>query len=61
MSDCDSEYESLPEHAGPAIHMVAGASAGILEHCIMFPFDVVKVGGHACRQLAGKGKQRGSS
>ncbi|EGD78225.1 solute carrier protein [Salpingoeca rosetta] len=38
----DDEYESLPPTAGPAIHMVAGAAAGMLEHTAMYPFDVVK-------------------
>lgn len=38
----DDEYESLPDSAGPAVHMVAGAMAGMLEHCVMFPFDTVK-------------------
>jgi hypothetical protein len=37
------DYESLPESMHPAIHMGAGALAGIGEHCIMYPADVVKV------------------
>jgi hypothetical protein len=37
------DYESLPESMHPAIHMAAGALAGIGEHCIMYPVDVVKV------------------
>ena len=37
------DYESLPESMHPAIHMAAGALAGIVEHCVMFPFDSVKV------------------
>lgn len=36
------EYESLPESCGPQIHMLAGAGAGIAEHCVMYPVDVVK-------------------
>ena len=36
------EYESLPESCGPGIHMLAGAGAGIAEHCVMYPVDVVK-------------------
>lgn len=36
------EYESLPESCGPQIHMLAGAAAGIAEHCVMYPVDVVK-------------------
>jgi len=39
---CNDEYESLPESMHPAIHMVAGALAGIGEHCVMYPVDVVK-------------------
>ena len=37
------DYESLPESMHPAIHMGAGALAGIGEHCVMYPVDVVKV------------------
>ncbi|CAF1413175.1 unnamed protein product [Rotaria magnacalcarata] len=36
------DYESLPDSVHPAIHMAAGALAGIGEHCIMYPIDVVK-------------------
>ena len=36
------EYESLPT-SNVATHMIAGAVAGILEHCVMFPVDSVKV------------------
>lgn len=36
------DYESLPENMHPAIHMAAGALAGISEHCVMYPVDVVK-------------------
>ncbi len=38
----EDEYESLPEIATPTDHMIAGAAAGILEHCIIYPVDVVK-------------------
>eukprot|EP00051_Salpingoeca_urceolata_P009080 m.111422 g.111422 ORF g.111422 m.111422 type:complete len:322 (+) comp16116_c1_seq2:374-1339(+) len=38
----DDEYESLPDSAGPMVHMTAGSLAGVFEHCVMFPFDVVK-------------------
>ena len=38
----ESEYESLPtENIG--VHMLAGAFAGIMEHCVMYPVDFVKV------------------
>lgn len=36
------DYESLPTNS-VAVHMTAGAVAGIMEHCIMYPFDSVKV------------------
>lgn len=38
----EDEYESLPEIATPTDHMIAGAAAGVLEHCIIYPVDVVK-------------------
>jgi hypothetical protein len=38
----ESEYESLPtENLG--VHMLAGGFAGIMEHCVMYPVDFVKV------------------
>lgn len=45
IADVDPEdlYESLPT-ASSTIHMVAGSMAGILEHCVMYPVDSVKVG-----------------
>lgn len=36
------DYEQL-ETPSVAINMTAGALAGILEHCIMYPMDSVKV------------------
>lgn len=36
------EYETLPTK-NFAVHMTAGAIAGVLEHCVMYPFDSVKV------------------
>lgn len=36
------DYESLPTNS-VAVHMTAGALAGIMEHCVMYPFDSVKV------------------
>lgn len=41
------EYESLPT-ADVGVHMTAGAVAGIMEHCVMFPIDSVKVSLLAC-------------
>lgn len=37
------DFEALPGTASPAVHMLAGGMAGMLEHCAMYPFDVVKV------------------
>ena len=36
------EYESLPTNCVKT-HMLAGAAAGVMEHCIMYPLDSVKV------------------
>ncbi|KAK4311313.1 hypothetical protein Pmani_017171 [Petrolisthes manimaculis] len=35
------DYESLP-NGSVGVHMTAGALAGIMEHCVMFPIDSVK-------------------
>ncbi|KAL0276584.1 UNVERIFIED_CONTAM: hypothetical protein PYX00_004132 [Menopon gallinae] len=35
------EYESLPTK-NFSIHMTAGAIAGVMEHCVMYPLDSVK-------------------
>ncbi|WKX95882.1 hypothetical protein Q1695_012384 [Nippostrongylus brasiliensis] len=35
------EYEDLPTHS-IGVHLAAGAMAGAVEHCVMFPFDSVK-------------------
>ncbi|XP_034040434.1 mitoferrin-2 [Thalassophryne amazonica] len=40
--DCEVEYECLPQGASTSTHMLAGAVAGIMEHCLMFPIDCVK-------------------
>jgi len=37
----ESEYEDLPTE-DHRIHMAAGMAAGIVEHCSMYPFDLVK-------------------
>ena len=36
-------YESLPETTTMTTHLMAGAVAGIMEHCVMYPVDSVKV------------------
>ncbi|XP_023932636.1 mitoferrin-2-like [Lingula anatina] len=36
------EYESLPPTSSMTTHMAAGALAGIMEHCVMYPVDSVK-------------------
>ncbi|KAJ3610585.1 hypothetical protein NHX12_022677 [Muraenolepis orangiensis] len=38
----DTEYEGLPRGASTGTHMLAGAVAGLMEHCLMFPIDCVK-------------------
>lgn len=35
-------YESLPEGSSVAATLCAGAAAGMMEHCVMFPVDCVK-------------------
>lgn len=36
------DYETLPT-SNVSTHMIAGAIAGIMEHCVMYPLDSVKV------------------
>ncbi|XP_063818339.1 mitoferrin-2 isoform X1 [Pseudophryne corroboree] len=36
------EYEALPDGSTVTTHMLAGAVAGIMEHCLMYPVDCVK-------------------
>lgn len=36
------DYETLPTQ-NFVTHMTAGAIAGVMEHCIMYPLDSVKV------------------
>ncbi|XP_056147723.1 mitoferrin-2 [Lampris incognitus] len=40
--DSEPDYEGLPQGASTSTHMLAGAVAGIMEHCLMFPIDCVK-------------------
>ncbi|MEQ2253640.1 hypothetical protein ILYODFUR_034393 [Ilyodon furcidens] len=37
------DYEGLPQGAASSTHMLAGAVAGVMEHCLMYPIDCVKV------------------
>ena len=37
------DYEVLPASASLSVTCVAGALAGVAEHCVMFPIDSVKV------------------
>uniref|UniRef100_UPI00358FA296 mitoferrin-1-like isoform X1 n=1 Tax=Myxine glutinosa TaxID=7769 RepID=UPI00358FA296 len=37
-----NDYECLPPSATVTTHMIAGAMAGIMEHCVMYPVDCVK-------------------
>lgn len=39
----EPDYEGLPQGASTSTYMLAGAVAGIMEHCLMFPIDCVKV------------------
>lgn len=41
-ADCDSSYEGLAPNASLANNMIAGAFAGIAEHTVMYPVDVLK-------------------
>jgi len=43
VTEVQDDYESLPSNSTPTTHMVAGAFAGIMEHCLMYPVDCVKV------------------
>ena len=38
----EDEYESLSEGSSLGVVLTAGAMAGIMEHCVMFPVDCVK-------------------
>ena len=35
----------ISQNEQTAIYLAAGAAAGIMEHCVMFPIDSVKVRG----------------
>lgn len=36
------EYEELPT-SKVSVHLLAGAMAGIMEHCAVYPMDSIKV------------------
>lgn len=36
------DYEALPESSTLTTHLIAGAFAGMAEHCVMYPVDSVK-------------------
>ncbi|KAJ1720960.1 Fe(2+) transporter [Coemansia erecta] len=36
------DYEELPSTSPLTMHLIAGAAAGIMEHSVMYPFDIVK-------------------
>ncbi|KAI1887036.1 hypothetical protein AGOR_G00201900 [Albula goreensis] len=38
----EPDYECLPQGASTSTHMLAGAVAGVMEHCLMYPVDCVK-------------------
>lgn len=42
-AETEIDYEGLPQGAATSTHMLAGAVAGIMEHCVMYPIDCVKV------------------
>ncbi|KAJ2579228.1 Fe(2+) transporter, partial [Coemansia sp. RSA 1836] len=41
-ADMEYDYEELPETSPLTMHLIAGAAAGIMEHSVMYPFDIVK-------------------
>lgn len=45
------DYEGLPQGVATSTHMLAGAVAGIMEHCLMYPIDCVKVSHESNTQL----------
>ena len=43
MLEEENEYEDLPTEKS-WVHIAAGCTAGIAEHCTMYPVDLIKVG-----------------
>ena len=48
------DYESLPETTTLTTHLMAGAIAGIMEHCVMYPVDCVKVSSQVQAKVFGR-------
>ncbi|KAJ1815046.1 Fe(2+) transporter [Coemansia sp. RSA 2598] len=42
-AEIEYDYEELPETSPLTMHLIAGAAAGIMEHSVMYPFDIVKI------------------
>lgn len=42
-SDNDQDYESLGANSTMVQNAIAGAMAGVGEHCIMYPIDSIRV------------------
>lgn len=40
--EVEIDYEALPDDAGLWAHLLAGAFAGIMEHTVMYPIDLIK-------------------
>ena len=36
-------FEELKDGESVSIHLIAGAAAGVAEHCGLFPIDTIKV------------------
>ena len=51
VSSHEDEYESLPSEASFPSHMIAGALAGISEHSVTYPFDMIKTRMQALESL----------
>lgn len=40
----EAPEQELQQSSDSRVHVVAGACAGLMEHCGMFPIDTIKVG-----------------
>jgi hypothetical protein len=43
------DVDGIVESKSPLVHFLAGALAGTMEHCGMFPVDTIKVSNYAFR------------